>query len=58
MYNKWHVQEIYCAECFECLNQEEIIEQTALASQAAQEGKLVEFWMGTYKPEKDEEDPE
>jgi alanyl-tRNA synthetase len=56
MYNKWHVREVYCGECFECLNQNEVIEQTQLATQAAQENKLIEFWMGVYSPSKTERD--
>ena len=56
MYNKWHVREVYCGECFRILNQDEVIEQTRLAEQAAHEGKLNEFWMGVYSPPKADED--
>ena len=55
MYNKWHVKEIYCGECFECLNQEQLTEQTRLAQMAAKEGKLTEFWMGQYTPSEESE---
>ncbi|TFF91350.1 hypothetical protein EU545_04415 [Candidatus Thorarchaeota archaeon] len=49
-HNKWHVKEIYCDECHICLNREEVTERTRLAEQAAQEGKLNEFWEGRYRP--------
>jgi hypothetical protein len=55
MYNKWHVKEVYCGECFRCLNQDDVIERTRLAEMAASEGKLLEFWNGTYEPSSDEE---
>jgi hypothetical protein len=56
MYNKWHVREVYCGECFKSLNQDEVREQTRLAQQAAQEGKLHEFWMGVYPTPKEKQD--
>ena len=49
-YNKWHVKEIYCVECFTCLNQEQVRERTRLAEMASKEGKLNEFYLGTYEP--------
>ncbi len=55
MYNSMHVREVYCGECFRCLNQEQVTERTRVAQMAAKEGRLNEFWMGSYKPEDDEE---
>ncbi|MBN2228694.1 MAG: hypothetical protein JW779_03800 [Candidatus Thorarchaeota archaeon] len=55
MYDKWHVKEIYRGECFRTLNQEQITEQTRLAQKAASEGKILEFYLGTYNIEDDEE---
>lgn len=49
-YNKWHVKEIYCNECYRCLNQQQVRERTRLAEMAAKEGKINEFYMGTYVP--------
>ncbi len=53
MYNKWHVREVYCGECFRCLNPEHVREKTRLAEMASKEGKMVEFYMGTYSPSDD-----
>lgn len=50
LYNKWHVKEIYCADCHICLNRDEVTERTRLAEIAAREGKLNEFWEGRYRP--------
>jgi transcription initiation factor TFIIIB Brf1 subunit/transcription initiation factor TFIIB len=49
-YNKWHVKEIYCANCNSCLNADEVRERTRLAEMASREGKLNEFWEGRYHP--------
>ena len=49
-HNKWHVREVYCAECTRCLNRESVRKQTWLAEMASKEGKISEFYMGTYKP--------
>ncbi len=49
-YNKWHVKEVYCAECHSCLNSDEVQERTRLAEQAAKDGRLNEFWEGRNHP--------
>jgi len=56
-YNKWHVKEVYCNKCFRCLNQEYIRERTRLAFKAAREGKINEFYMGTYQPSEPPDTP-
>ncbi len=49
-YNKWHVREVYCNNCYRCLNQDYVRKQTRLAEMASSEGKIDEFYMGMYKP--------
>ncbi|MGQ4912921.1 MAG: hypothetical protein ACP6KW_12185 [Candidatus Thorarchaeota archaeon] len=56
-HNKWHVREVFCANCWRCLNVEEVRRRTGLAEMAAREGKLDEFYMGTYEPSQGQEDP-
>ncbi|TFG30690.1 hypothetical protein EU527_14170 [Candidatus Thorarchaeota archaeon] len=54
-YNKWHVKEVYCNECHICLNSEEVQEKTRIAQIASREGKLNEFYLGTYQIPKPED---
>lgn len=49
-YNKWHIREISCAECHRSLNSKEVWKRTRMAEIASKEGKLDDFYLGTYKP--------
>jgi hypothetical protein len=49
-YNKWHVREVYCTSCWRCLNRESVRRRTWLAEMASKEGRINEFYIGTYEP--------